>query len=113
MIESFSELISPSDSTPKTESEDGAFAGETYELEAVIVRRLDRYFEQLDGRAPHPLHDLVIRAVERPLLLYAMNRCAGNQCAAAQLLGINRNTLRKKLLEHGLLEARNSSSTRK
>lgn len=56
-----------------------------------------------------PLYDLVVHAVERPLIEYAMSMCHRNQCAAAQLLGINRNTLRKKLLEHGMLQARGRS----
>ena len=76
------------------------------DLEEVLVRQLDQYFAQLDGRDPHPLYELVLHAVERPLLLYVMSRCRSNQCAAADLLGINRNTLRKKLAEHGLLQSR-------
>lgn len=79
-----------------------AFNTKDYELDPVVVAKLDRYFEQLEGRHPHPLYELVIHAVERPLLLYAMGMCQNNQCAAAKLLGINRNTLRKKLTRHGL-----------
>jgi Fis family transcriptional regulator len=46
---------------------------------------------------------MVITAVERPLLQFAMERTDGNQSAAAELLGINRNTLRKKLQEYRLV----------
>lgn len=74
--------------------------GET--LEQCVRRSLDEYFVQLDGSRPHALHEMVISAVERPLLAFAMERCANNQSAAAELLGINRNTLRKKLQQHGL-----------
>ena len=79
-----------------------ARTGET--IEQCIFRTLEQYFHDLDGARPHALHELVMTAVERPLLKYALERCAGNQSAAAALLGINRNTLRKKLVEHGLAE---------
>ena len=69
--------------------------GDENDLEEVIVRRLDLYFARLEGRDPHPLYDLVVHAVERPLIDYAMS--------------INRNTLRKKLQEHGMLPARGTS----
>ena len=73
-------------------------------LEQCVVRSLDQYFINLDGAQPHALHEMVMQAVERPLIRYAMERCDGNQSAAAQLLGINRNTLRKKLSDYGLAE---------
>ena len=75
-------------------------SGET--IEQCIVRTLEQYFADLDGERPHALHEMVMTAVERPLLQFALERCGGNQSAAADLLGINRNTLRKKLVEHGL-----------
>ena len=71
-------------------------------LEQCVRRSLDRYFVDLDGAKPHALHDMVLQAVERPLLRFAMEKSGGNQSAAALLLGINRNTLRKKLAEYGL-----------
>jgi Fis family transcriptional regulator len=74
--------------------------GET--IEQCIVRSLNEYFANLDGAKPHALHELVLQAVERPLLKFAMERTSGNQSAAAELLGINRNTLRKKLTSYGL-----------
>ena len=98
--ERFAELFEKQNATVRTINED---------LEAVVIRQLDEYFAQLEGRTPHPLYDLVVPAVERPLIEYAMSMCHRNQCAAAQLLGINRNTLRKKLLEHGMLQARGRS----
>ncbi len=75
--------------------------GET--IEQCVLRNLEQYFADLDGAPPHALHDMVIAAVERPLLQFAVERCAGNQSAAADLLGINRNTLHRKLLQHGLI----------
>ncbi len=75
--------------------------GET--LEQCVLRSLQQYFDDLDGSRPHALHEMVTTAVERPLLQFAMARAEGNQCAAAELLGINRNTLRKKLQQYRLL----------
>jgi Fis family transcriptional regulator len=77
-------------------------SGET--IEQCILRTLDQYFRDLGGARPHQLHEMVMRAVERPLLRFALERSTGNQSAASDLLGINRNTLRKKLIEHGLAE---------
>ncbi|MCX7692550.1 Fis family transcriptional regulator [Tepidimonas taiwanensis] len=65
---------------------------------------LDAYFADLGDTEPANLHDMLLRAVEKPLLEVVMARARGNQSRAAQWLGLNRNTLRKKLLEHGLLD---------
>jgi Fis family transcriptional regulator len=75
--------------------------GET--LEEAVVRNLEQYFADLDGAKPHALHEMVLQAVERPLLRFALERANGNQSAAAELLGINRNTLRKKLHDYRLV----------
>ena len=74
--------------------------GET--LEQAVLRNLEQYFADLDGAKPHALHEMVLQAVERPLLKFALDRAGGNQSAAAELLGINRNTLRKKLTDYGI-----------
>ena len=75
--------------------------GET--LEQAVVRNLEQYFADLDGAKPHALHEMVLQAVERPLLQFALERAGGNQSAAAELLGINRNTLRKKLHDYRIV----------
>ena len=71
-------------------------------IEECVLRSLHEYFETLVGARPHALNEMVMTAVERPLLMFALDKSAGNQSAAAELLGINRNTLRKKLIEYGL-----------
>ena len=53
--------------------------------------------------SPQPIYDMVIDAVERPMLEVVMRQTSGNQLRASEILGINRNTLRKKLQLHGLL----------
>ncbi len=65
---------------------------------------LHTYFKDLDGTEPANLHDMLVKAVERPLLEVVMAQAQHNQSRAAQWLGLNRNTLRKKLVEHGLIE---------
>ena len=63
---------------------------------------LDQYFNDLDGDKPTAIYEMVINTVEKPLLLYIMNKTEGNQSKAAKMLGLNRNTLRKKLKEYNL-----------
>ena len=72
------------------------------DIETCVRETLDQYFRDLQGAEPHSLHELVLRAVERPLLEVVMREAEGNQSKAAEWLGINRNTLRRKLLDHGL-----------
>lgn len=73
-------------------------------IDEVIVKSLEKYFRDLDGQMPSGIYDMVIQAVERPLLEVVMREADGNQVRASEMLGINRNTLRKKLLNHGLLD---------
>ena len=72
-------------------------------IEEVVRRSLDDYFNDLRGAEPDNLHEMLVRVVEKPLLEIVMQRADGNQSRAALWLGLNRNTLRKKLLEHKLL----------
>ncbi|HEY0295884.1 MAG TPA: helix-turn-helix domain-containing protein [Bordetella sp.] len=71
-------------------------------LEECVRASLARYFEDLDGAEPHDMWDMVMRCVERPVLEVAMERAGGNQSRASEMLGITRNTLRKKLLAHNI-----------
>ena len=63
---------------------------------------LDQYFNDLDGDEPTAIYEMVINTVEKPLLLHIMNKTEGNQSKAAKMLGLNRNTLRKKLKQYNL-----------
>jgi Fis family transcriptional regulator, factor for inversion stimulation protein len=69
-------------------------------IDDTIIQSLDHYFNTLGDQPPHALYDMVIRAVEAPLLAYVMQRYQGNVSHAAKALGITRNTLRKKLGVH-------------
>ncbi|MCS6786486.1 MAG: Fis family transcriptional regulator [Thiobacillaceae bacterium] len=75
---------------------------EDNELAACVRRELEQYLKDLDGEAATGIYDMVMRCVERPTLEVVLNHTAGNQSRAAEMLGINRNTLRKKMQQYGL-----------
>lgn len=77
-------------------------AEERETLAAAVAQALDDYFTRLDGHEPDGLYRMVMEEVERPLLECVLRQCNGNQSRAAQYLGLNRGTLRKKLRQHGL-----------
>ncbi len=66
-------------------------------LSQAVKESLDDYFTHLDGEPPHAVYQMVLTCIEKPLLEYIMNKVGGNQSKAAEILDINRNTLRKKL----------------
>lgn len=72
------------------------------ELAACVRRVLLEYFKDLDGEAPAGIYDMVLNCVERPVLDLVLYHADGNQSRAADWLGINRNTLRKKMQQHGI-----------
>lgn len=73
-------------------------------IDECIRDSVGQYFKDLRGAEPAGLHDLYIGAVEKPLLDMVMRQADGNQSKAAEWLGINRNTLRRKLLDHRLIK---------
>ena len=73
-------------------------------LEACVRDTLEQYFRDLRGAEPHSVHEMVMNAVEKPLLDVVMQQAEGNQSKDAEWLGINRNTLRRKLLDHKLIK---------
>ncbi len=72
------------------------------DLSACVRRALDTYFKDLDGESPRAVYDMLLHCVEKPMLENIMQRASGNQSRAAEILGLNRNTLRKKLKQHGI-----------
>ncbi len=74
-----------------------------HNIEQCVRDSLGMYFQDLDGANPHDVYDMVMSCVEKPMLEVVLERAGGNQSLAADYLGINRNTLRKKLQQHGLL----------
>ena len=73
------------------------------DLGKCVTDSLERYFRDLDGERPTAIYDMVLKSVEKPMLEVVLAKAGGNQTLAAEMLGINRNTLRKKLTEHQLL----------
>lgn len=71
-------------------------------LSQAVRESLDDYFTHLDGEPPHAVYDMVLGCVEKPLLQYVMHKVGGNQSKAAEILDINRNTLRKKLQQYDI-----------
>lgn len=63
---------------------------------------MEKYFEDLDGHPPNDLYDLVISQVEKPLFETVMYYTRGNMSRASELLGLNRGTLRNRLIKYGL-----------
>ena len=74
-----------------------------HDLGKCVVNALEQYFRDLDGESPSAIYDMVLKSVEKPMLEVVLAKAGGNQTLASEMLGINRNTLRKKLTEHNLL----------
>ena len=71
-------------------------------IEDCVRECLACYFNDLKGEEPSGMHDMLLRTMERPLLEVVMEYADNNQSKASQWLGLNRNTLRKKLVEYQL-----------
>lgn len=72
------------------------------DMARTVRKAIDGYFKDLDGEKASGVYDMVINCVEKPLLESVLTRVRGNQTHAAQMLGLNRNTLRKKMKAHGI-----------
>jgi two-component system nitrogen regulation response regulator GlnG len=76
-------------------------------LGAVVERHLREYFAaHADGLPTSGVYDRIVREIERPLIALSLEATKGNQLKAAELLGLNRNTLRKKIRELDIQPAR-------
>lgn len=86
-----------------TESKTPAHNAQQYPLRYWVERSLDKYLTVLEDTHVTKVYDLVISEVEQGLLKTVMKHTNGNQSKAAQLLGLARGTLRKRLLNYGLI----------
>jgi len=73
------------------------------EMAKYVRSAMNDYFKDLDGEDPScAVYDMVINCIEKPLIEIVLQHAEGNQTRAAELLGLNRNTLRKKIQTHGI-----------
>ncbi len=71
------------------------------EVARYVRKALDDYFKDLDGEDPScAVYDMVMNCIEKPLIETVLHHAGGNQTRTAELLGMNRNTLRKKIQQH-------------
>ncbi|MDD2556803.1 MAG: helix-turn-helix domain-containing protein [Desulfuromonadaceae bacterium] len=94
-------MHNPSALTPKTQS-----------LESIIEAKLRASLMQEDIIEINDLYNMVLYQMERPLLRIILEKTKGNQLHAAKILGINRNTLRKKMATLGITPCRTSNGKR-
>lgn len=73
-----------------------------HSLEEVVEAKVGRFLDQLGSVQYENMHDLIMSKVEKPLLVQILRRVGGNQVRASKILGINRNTLRKKIKHYSL-----------
>lgn len=75
---------------------------EISQLSHAVKHSIRRYLFELEGTQPNNMYDLVLRQIEQPLFEAILEHTKGNQSRAAELLGLNRGTLRKKLRSYNL-----------
>jgi len=67
------------------------------ELSDCVKRSLERYFKDMDGEKPTLIYEMVLKNIEKPMIETVLGKAAGNLSRASQMLGVTRNTLRKKM----------------
>jgi len=92
-------ILFPKDFTLQSRSSPTTLEVDQLSLEEIIRHKLEDYFRRTDGVDVDNLYSLVIERIERPLIELTLKKTRGNQIRAAQILGINRNTLRKKITD--------------
>jgi two-component system nitrogen regulation response regulator GlnG len=87
---------------PGLRSQDGEGKGEDLSLEGIVDLKLRDSFSNMERMESGDVYAMVLEQVERPLIRFVLEKTRGNQVRAADILGINRNTLRKKITELGI-----------
>lgn len=87
----------------QNQPEEAPVAAQNQSLRDCVEKSVSNYFQHLDGQDVSDVYDMVLAEVEAPMLEVVMKYTRHNQTRAAQVLGLNRGTLRKKLKQYGLL----------
>ncbi len=88
--------------SPFITNANGQYQEKPQALSSAVQKAVANYLQQLNGQDVNDLYELVLSELERPLLEEVMKYTRGNQTRAANLMGINRGTLRKKLKQYGM-----------
>ena len=72
------------------------------EISACVRKTVSDYFQHLDGEKPCSVYEAVLESMEKPLIEVVLHQAGGNQTKASEILGLNRNTLRKKILQYAI-----------
>lgn len=71
-------------------------------LQQAVKESIEQYFDDMQDQVPQDLHSLFLSQVEPPLIRVVLRKCRNNKSHAAEMLGMNRNTLRKKMNLYGI-----------
>jgi two-component system nitrogen regulation response regulator GlnG len=95
--------LSASGTTSEPSAESLAARGDSTALAELIAGRIGQWLDSPDGDEPRDLYEKLVAEIEKPLIELALKRTGGNQVKAARMLGLNRNTLRKKITDHKIV----------
>ena len=87
--------------TPQDFDNDLADKLDRHSLESIVELKIARFLDQIGTFYPENMYEMIMKKVEKPLVKQILQRTGGNQVHAARILGINRNTLRKKMKMFG------------
>ncbi|MCL2297438.1 MAG: Fis family transcriptional regulator [Proteobacteria bacterium] len=74
-----------------------------HQIDESVIAALECYFHAMDGEIPNNLYEMIVGRAERALITTVIERAQGNQCKAAQMLGVSRTTLRNRLSDYKLM----------
>ena len=96
-------ITQPAMNTNSTNTQNFNQAAQQQSLRGCVEQAMENYFKNLDGQSVSDVYEMVMAEVEAPMLEIVLKYTRHNQTRAAQVLGLNRGTLRKKLKQYGLL----------